>query len=114
MPCEPFKIRRCRSCSQTTMDQGPACPTCGSTDLAVEGGGFVCSRGRQRRQACAACGSNATLLCDWKLTGEKAGKTCDAPMCRRCARLVGPDKHLCPPHARLWDQHPRNPARRAG
>ena len=79
------------------------------------GSGFVCSRG-SRRQHCRFCVAltGNVFLCDWKLTGEKAGKTCDAPMCARCATEVAKDKHLCPPHKRAWDAHPRNPAAKPG
>ena len=79
------------------------------------GGGYVCSRGPKRTTVCKFCNEpirGAVLLCDWKLTGTKAGKTCDAPMCRRCAAAVGADKDLCPPHKRVWDADPRNPARK--
>jgi hypothetical protein len=72
--------------------------------------GIVCSRGR-RRPPCSECGRLATLLCDWKFTGRKAGKTCDAKLCAKCASEPAAGKHLCPPHARRWAQDPRNPAR---
>lgn len=87
---------------------------CSRLDL---GGGevaIICGP-RPRRSRCSACGQlSETLLCDWKLHGVKAGKTCDAKVCRSCGREVGPDKHLCPPHARAWDRHPKNPNRKDG
>jgi hypothetical protein len=52
------------------------------------------------------------VLCDWKLRGREAGKTCDAKLCRACAVTVGEDKHLCPPHGRVWDRHPASPKNR--
>jgi hypothetical protein len=59
----------------------------------------VCSR-RERTKHCK-CGRAATLLCDHKLLGSKTGKTCDAPLCPRCATNIGPDRDLCPVHARM-------------
>ena len=60
---------------------------------------IVCTRG-ERKKRCA-CGNVATLLCDFPLTGEKTGKTCDAPICRRCAKSVGPNRDYCPAHGRI-------------
>lgn len=81
----------------------------------LPGGGtmIVCGERRREPRTCKACGepiAGAVLLCDWKLTGAAAGRTCDAPLCARCATAVAEDKHLCPPHARAWAKHPRNPA----
>ena len=61
--------------------------------------GFVCSRGRPRSQVrCLYCGrTGADLLCDHDLGG---GKTCDRRLCRSCAVHVGPNRDLCPDHAR--------------
>ena len=72
------------------------------------GDGFavVCVRG-QRAKPCAVCKSPSTQLCDFPLTGPKAGKTCDAPLCRRCAVKVGPDRDYCPAHDRLTKEQPR-------
>lgn len=67
---------------------------------AVVGVGFACTRGDRRIRPCSSCGQASTLLCDEPLRGSKKGKTCDAPLCRGCAVEVGPDRHLCPPHAR--------------
>ena len=82
--------------------------------IPIEGGQLIVCGGRGRKgRACKFCGDQlgpTEILCDWKLTGAKAGQTCDAPMCRRCAAAVGEDKDLCPPHKRAWDKDPRNPA----
>lgn len=78
--------------------------------------GIVCT-GRTRRKRCAECGESAPYLCDWKLTGPKAGKTCDRPVCARCATVPvldgapAPDRHLCRPHADRWARHPKNAQR---
>lgn len=54
---------------------------------------IVCTRRRRPRRC--RCGAEATLLCDHATRG---GKTCDQPICRRCATEAGPDRHLCPDH----------------
>ena len=66
-----------------------------------EASGFICVRGRQARHNCKYCSRPATLLCDWPLTGEKAGQTCDTHMCRNCALHREPDKDYCRPHAKM-------------
>lgn len=64
------------------------------------GGAFLCGT-RQRAKRCSNCEADATRLCDAPLRGRKTGKTCDAPLCERCAmRLKGVDGDLCPAHAR--------------
>lgn len=60
---------------------------------------IVCTGGARRKRC--KCGRPSTKLCDFKLTGAKASKTCDAPLCPRCATSIGPDRDLCPAHARL-------------
>ncbi len=60
---------------------------------------IICSHGR-RAPKCRFCDRTSAKLCDFLLIGSKAGKTCDAPLCDRCATSVGPDRDLCPPHAR--------------
>ena len=62
---------------------------------------IVCTRGR-RSKPCYVCGKPSSLLCDYKLTGKKTGKTCDRPLCARCA-VSEPDGKgdtfdLCPAH----------------
>lgn len=75
--------------------------------------GIVCTRGRA--EWCSACQRmRYKVLCDWKLRGKKAGRTCDRKLCYACATRVGEDKHLCPPHGRLWDKHSANSKNRKG
>jgi hypothetical protein len=63
---------------------------------------IICTRGiRQNR--CKYCGRIGTKLCDFKLTAANAGKTCDAPMCARCASHREPDTDYCKPHAAIVD-----------
>ncbi len=81
--------------------------TCRKVDLGNGAWIISCTRGEQRAR-CKVCRGSAGLLCDWKLKGPKAGKTCDAPLCERCAQSPAPDKHLCPAHWRVWEAHPAN------
>jgi hypothetical protein len=76
---------------------GPSCNTVKVETSAGPVTAIICTRGR-RRQNCKFCSRYSTKLCDFPLAGPKAGKTCDAPMCDRCAVHVGPDKDFCPPH----------------
>jgi hypothetical protein len=63
------------------------------------GGGFFCTRGPQAR--CSSCNKRlASKLCDFDLTGAKAGSTCDRKLCAGCAVVVGPERDYCPAHAR--------------
>ncbi len=77
----------------------------------LPGGGFACSRTIGGRQICdeAGCGRAMRFLCDWRLTGKKAGQTCDRKVCVAHAREVADDKHLCPVHQTMWAAHPKNP-----
>lgn len=88
----------------------------GCEQIPLLGGGsmIICSRGGRRmntKPVCSVpdCERLAGFLCDWKLGGRKAGKTCDAKICEVHALRVTDDKELCPAHAKAWDAHPRNP-----
>jgi hypothetical protein len=71
----------------------------------LPGGGFVCSRGpRWKKCSVPGCTERGTQLCDWKLKGSSAGRTCDAAICVRHATKPAPDKDLCPAHARAWQE----------
>lgn len=62
--------------------------------------GIACSRGPKAR--CTVCKSRpATKLCDFALSGSKAGQTCDRAMCERCAAHAGRNLDYCPAHAEL-------------
>lgn len=50
--------------------------------------GFVCTRGRTKREVCEVCGKPASKLCDFPLSGKKAGQTCDRKLCLSCATEV--------------------------
>lgn len=68
--------------------------------------GFMCGRAARKLDPCRWCGKPHTKLCDYPLRGAKAGKTCDAPICDDCATSIGPDRDLCPAHAKLWKGEP--------
>lgn len=76
---------------------------CEVVKLPDGGVAILCSRGRRgvKRCAVAGCGRDAPYLCDFPLTGPKAGQTCDRPLCSVHARQVGPDRHYC--YAHPWD-----------
>jgi len=68
---------------------------------------IFCHRGRSRK--CGFChrmvSSGDGLLCDGPSKTKKGKKaTCDAFMCRACAKHVGPDRDLCPTCRCLPDQ----------
>lgn len=70
---------------------------CTRLDLGSGHVAIICSRGRKPRATCAFCGAKgAGLLCDFQIGAKK---TCDRAMCSRCAKHVGPDRDLSPPHA---------------
>lgn len=61
---------------------------------------IVCSRGvRRKRCSTNGCVGTEVALCDYPLSGRKAGKTCDRSMCARCRHAQGPDVDYCPVHA---------------
>ena len=64
---------------------------------------IACHRGPRRVCAEPDCTYTATKLCDFPLTGAKAGKTCDRRLCERHAHETGPDRHFCPLHFELHD-----------
>lgn len=57
---------------------------------------IVCG-GHQR----CACGRQAMLLCDWKVSEKKSG-TCDRPICTACSTSPKFGKDLCRVHAQAW------------
>jgi hypothetical protein len=79
------------------------------TWIKVPGGmAIVCDRGRKPRAKCTACKDRPhTKLCDFPLTGDRAGKTCSVRLCDRCAVEAGPDLDYCPPHAKVAQTSPR-------
>lgn len=51
---------------------------------------------------CVVCQTTRDItLCDFPLTGRKAGQTCDRPVCRHHAMHEDPDTDYCPAPARL-------------
>lgn len=66
---------------------------CTPTKLPNGMAAIVCTRGV--RPIRCSCGRRGNLVCDWPL---EDGKTCDKPICKACARHVGPDTDYCPFH----------------
>lgn len=83
---------------------------CSTRALPDGGYAIICSRGSNPQRTCVVChrGERSALirLCDYPLRGEKAGQTCDRPICAAHAYRVGPDTDLCPAHARLMHSEP--------
>ena len=67
--------------------------------MKIPGGGFAIVCGLPKPKRCVYCGRPSTKLCDYPLEGQKKGKTCDRPMCDKCATHVEPDTDYCWPHA---------------
>jgi hypothetical protein len=80
---------------------------CHHVDLGNGTRAIICTRGRTQR--CKYCGRPSTKLCDWPLAGEKKGKTCDIPMCERCAAHIEPDTDYCKAHNALYLEQPKQP-----
>jgi hypothetical protein len=72
----------------------------GCERIQLNGGAiFACTRGADRPR-CYHCKRFAELVCDYPLTGTKAGSTCDRLICAKCA--VGTETgQLCPAHGRV-------------
>jgi len=67
----------------------------------VVGSVHICDRGRRRRSCSTpGCGNPASKLCDYpvKAIGRK---TCDAAICTRCTKKVGPDLDYCRAHSQV-------------
>jgi len=64
MPCTPFKTKD------------------------GEGWGYVCTRTPKHLELCECCGNPASKLCDFPLSGSRAGETCDRKLCSDCATEV--------------------------
>ncbi len=65
--------------------------------------GFLCSRGRPKAKPCAVCGAPSSKLCDGDIGN---GKTCDLPLCERCAIHVEPNGAVAKPIARSFAARP--------
>ncbi len=78
---------------------------CTWIDAGDDFGPIVVCGPKPRRRRCSACRELGDLLCDFPVAD---GKTCDKPLCRRCAVSVGPDLDHCPGHHQE-DALPRNP-----
>ena len=57
--------------------------------------------GQSLPHPCVGCRGLSELACDYPLSD---GSTCDAPLCRDCAKEIGPDRHLCPLHRKIVER----------
>jgi hypothetical protein len=68
--------------------------TCRPVTLPNGGRMIVCGRGgRALKPKRCRCGAEAEFLCDAPTPTQQ--KTCDRPLCAKCANEIGPDRHLC-------------------
>lgn len=69
---------------------------------------IVC--GPRRIKVCCVCGAPATKECDWKMRKLPSGRvaTCDKGLCDAHTFSPAPEKDLCPPHRKAWEEHPAN------
>lgn len=70
----------------------------GSTIAIICGG----RRGQPHRPACKCCPRESTKLCDFPVVRNGRRATCDVPICDDHATSIGPDRDLCPWHAKQW------------
>jgi len=70
---------------------------CERVDFGDGGFAIVCGSRRGRRARCEFCKNPHAKLCDYEVA---SGKTCDAKICASCAKSIGPDRDLCPRHAK--------------
>lgn len=61
---------------------------------------------KPKKKSCYNCGGESYFLCDYVVPIKNAGgvdvpamKTCDKPMCLKCATRVGFNKDYCKEHA---------------
>mgnify|MGYP001566962773 CR=1 FL=1 len=77
---------------------------CRTTKVFIEGKYvpvIVCSRMAPAKN-CVVCHTQYNIkLCDYPLTGDKQGQTCDRPVCGTHAVHQDPDTDYCPSHARV-------------
>lgn len=57
---------------------------------------FICGR---LGPPCSQCGGVSTALCDFPIGEEE--RTCDRPLCERCAPTIGNDKNFCAEHTAM-------------
>jgi len=60
---------------------------------------FMC--GALKPESLCPCGHPGDFLCDWPV-GD--GKTCDLPLCKCCANVIGEDRHACEIHWHVFKQ----------
>lgn len=89
--------------------------TCRHIDVGPGGFAIVCSRGSARsRCSIDGCTKPSTKLCDFPLSGSKAGKTCDRRLCDSHARAQGDSVDFCPTHAEMAERDTKATGQRGG
>lgn len=72
---------------------------CDVTRLGPDSYMIACTRGPRKIEKCA-CGRAPRFLCDGPAPPGSGRKTCDTPVCGRCATWARTksDTHYCPEH----------------
>ena len=80
------------------------------TTIPTDQGYTIICRRSTPSPRCVVCGTwRQITLCDFPLTGPKAGQTCDRPVCATHATHAEPDTDYCPSHARVLAEQQEAP-----
>ena len=79
--------------------------TCNIMKMPNGGTAIICARA-SKRYKCKNCGRQNDFLCDFELSGDMQGHTCDVRLCKRC-RVHIDGKDYCMPHAKIIYQRIR-------
>lgn len=74
-----------------------------STPIIIDGKvvGRACHSGPRPKCAIDGCREPSEFLCDFPLSGKRAGKTCDRKLCHKHRVAQGPERDYCPTHDRV-------------
>lgn len=68
---------------------------------------FACTRGQRTSSRCqtVGCSGVTVALCDYPLSGKRAGDTCSRRLCASCRHERGAGVDYCAAHAALAARH---------
>jgi hypothetical protein len=73
---------------------------CDKVDMGNGDFAIICGGRHKRQPPCITCGHPSSKLCDFPVVVNGKPRTCDKPICSRCAVSKGPDVDWCQPHER--------------